>query len=178
MFMSEMEKQSIAREWWHAHCYGAVTHLVERMLDESERDQFLDDLKPTPNWGELARGEGWELAEDVEELPEEFEDDEYVNLDSGESYVSQYPLDSDGAWEDLCNVHSIEPETFEPAMFFAISEHAGRALKERGEAVASLDGLTVWARQGGGQACYIDECVSNAALADHREARRREEVAA
>ena len=66
-------------------------------------------------------------------------------------------------YEEFCREHDIEPDEHEVYEHWIVTDYFARKLKEQGETVGEVCGLTIWGRCATGQAISMDGVITRIA---------------
>ena len=134
-----------------------VSHLVDHFLQNPDALRgsgysYYDllDIAEVPDYETSI--ENWIHDIGKNELEEFCQDNDIYNLDDHIELI--------GA-EDFCAEHDIDIRYKEALEFWAVSKYMGRKLREHGEAVMELFGLTIWGRTTSGQAILLDRVIED-----------------
>jgi hypothetical protein len=143
----------------------------EYWLDEDAAELFktFDTLHTSPD------GEVYRLtADDAEELAELETDEERAaflakrgfQYDDLNDFLEQRgtALEDADAWRAACDNFGIEPQTREAYEHWTVSNWFADKLRERGEMIGELFGLTIWGRCTTGQSISMDSVIVSIAL--------------
>jgi hypothetical protein len=123
-----------------------INHLLQTMhelpIHHNEYYDELTNLGYSYDFENTAFDEGWEYNED---------EGVYFHPDNEETYEDA---------EELCNSENLDPQMLEPYEFWSVSEWLGEKLKQNGEIVENIYGLTIWGRCTTGQAILLDYAIS------------------
>lgn len=122
-----------------------VNELMQHLISSEDKGDYEEEIynvSSQPNYEDAATDQGWEFNE---------ENQEWENSESENTYATA---------QDVCEEENIDYNYFEAYEFWAVDDFLGRKLKEAGEMVEDIFGLTVWGRCTTGQAILLDYVIS------------------
>jgi len=137
--------QNIKGDFIGKHIFVNVNEMMQHILQSEDKGDYEDEIMNVcsqPNYEDAATYQGWEYNE---------ENEEWTNPESENTYTDL---------QTLCDDENIDYDYFEAYEFWAVDEFLGRKLKEEGEMVEDIFGLTVWGRCTTGQAILLDYVIS------------------
>lgn len=138
----DIKGQFVRREVIH-NASMLLSHLITREFEQpSEYYDELMALGSQPDYESAAEYAGWEYDDEEE--------------------VWRYP-NSEDTYDDvqeLCDSEGLDYDYYEPYEYWIVSDRLGKQLKDRGQIVEEVFGLTIWGRCTTGQAILLDHVIS------------------
>lgn len=125
-------------------------------------EDFLPELSEVASTDEDGDPETKWKYEGCETLFDDEDDAREASIEANLDAIRKRVLDKvneEETWDEVCDLHHLEPNIDEVYEHWLVSDWFARRLREKGEIVADLCGLTIWGRCCTGQAIYIDGVV-------------------
>lgn len=132
------------------HCVSSLVHHFA--TNPEAAGEYYDDVL------DLCSQPDWENAVRDHDLFVREEDGAVVTLDHTEGEESYH-----SSWVDAGLYLDIDPYESEAFEHWIVSEFLAEKLREKGELVGELFGLTIWGRCTTGQSIYIDRVIGETA---------------
>jgi hypothetical protein len=136
-----------------------VSTLISEMCQLMPDDETLFELCIPEDWETPAYDEGWRAIKTAEGDNWTYVDSNYEGAPSedDDSLPGLYD-DAAETWRAACDDNNIEPYQTEALEHWIVSTYLANKLRDKGEMVGEIMGLTIWGRTTFGQAISID-CV-------------------
>ena len=124
----------------------------ENVVDASGYTTYLSEFTPTPEQEEAFDLQDWLDADS--ERDEKFRELVFEQLESTSNM------------EELCHEFQVDIDDFRDEVYeqWIVSDWLARKLKDKGETVGDLCGLTIWGRGTTGQSICLDRVIQNLAI--------------
>lgn len=145
--------------WYIQH--DADAHDLELTAGDDWED-FPPELSEVASTDEDGDPEAKWKYEGCETLFDDEDDAREASIEANLDAIRKKVLDKvneEETWAEVCGLHHLEPNIDEVYEHWIVSDWFGRKLREKGEIVDDLCGLTIWGRCCSGQAIYIDPVV-------------------
>lgn len=137
--------QNIKQRFVGIHVHYGVSQIITHLLQSDDKGDYEEELynvSSQPDFETAAENNGWTYNNDLEIWEHEEESETFSTA------------------QEVCEEHNLDYEYREAYEFWIVSDYLAEKLKEHGEMVEEIMGLTVWGRCTTGQAILLDYCIS------------------